>query len=36
MITNELRLAATEINQILRYTEDNEVNKIPIRIKNVF
>ncbi len=31
MITKELRLAATEINQILRYTDDVEVNKIPLR-----
>ncbi len=36
MITKELRLAATEINKILRYTEEEDVNKIPIRVEIVF
>ena len=33
MVTKEMRMAATEINQILRYTEETEVNKIPIGLR---
>ena len=33
MVTKEMRMAATEINQILRYTEESEVNKIPIGLR---
>lgn len=36
MVTKELRMAATEINQILRYTEEMEVNKIPIGLRLFF
>ena len=36
MITKELRMAATEINQILRYTEEMEVNKIPLGLRLFF
>ena len=33
MVTKELRMAATEINQILRYTEEKDVNKIPLGLR---
>ena len=33
MVTKEMRMAATEINQILRYTEEVEVNKIPLGLR---
>ena len=33
MITKELRMAAAELNQILRYTDEVEVNKIPIGLR---
>lgn len=33
MITKELRMAATEVNQILRYLEESEVNKIPVEFR---
>lgn len=36
MITKELRMAATEINQILRYTEEKDVNKIPLGLRLFF
>lgn len=36
MVTKELRMAASEINQILRYTEDIEVNKIPVGLRLFF
>ena len=34
MISKELRMAACEINQILRYTDDNDVRKIPLKIRS--
>lgn len=36
MITKEMRMAATEINQILRYTDDVDVNKIPLGLRLFF
>ena len=33
MVTKEMRMAATEINQILSYTDDTEVNKIPLGLR---
>lgn len=36
MVTKELRMAAAEINQILRYTEDTETNKIPLGLRLFF
>lgn len=36
MLTKEFRKAATEINQILRYIEDSEVNKIPLGLRLFF
>lgn len=36
MITKELRMAACEVNQILRYTDINEVNKIPVGLRLFF
>lgn len=36
MITKEMRKAATEVNQILRYTDDVEVNKIPLGLRLFF
>ena len=36
MITKEMRMAATEINQLLRYTDDVEVNKIPLGLRLFF
>lgn len=36
MVTKELRMAAAEINQILRYTEEMEVNKIPLGLRLFF
>ena len=36
MVTKELRMAATEINQILRYTEEKDVNKIPLGLRLFF
>lgn len=36
MVTKEMRMAATEINQILRYTDDVDVNKIPLGLRLFF
>lgn len=36
MITKEMRRAATEINQILRYTDVVEVDKIPLGLRLFF
>lgn len=36
MVTKELKMAACEINQILRYTEEKEVNKIPVGLRLFF
>ena len=36
MLTKEFRKAATEINQILRYIEESEVNKIPLGLRLFF
>jgi len=36
MVTKEMRMAATEINQILRYTEEKDVNKIPLGLRLFF
>ena len=36
MIAKELRMAAVEINQILRYTAMEDVNKIPLGMRNFF
>jgi hypothetical protein len=36
MITKEMRMAATEINQILRYTDDVDVSKIPLGLRLFF
>ena len=33
MVTKELRMAATEVNQILKYTEEKDVNKIPLGLR---
>ncbi len=33
MVTKEMRLAACEINQILRYVEERNVNKIPLGLR---
>lgn len=36
MITKEYRMAVTELNQILRYTSELEVNKIPLGLRLFF
>lgn len=36
MITKEMRRAATEINQILRYTDVVEVDKVPLGLRLFF